>query len=125
MNISRVIHFIYDFVKISTINFFKIVFQNVRIDNVFFLFATTGDPQEECARCGKVYLSSSNQITHGFCTSCYATNQTLAPLINESSGKNLKRVHDSGSEEDSSNILSLHDDEDDVETNDEDDEELE
>ncbi|KAL0266648.1 UNVERIFIED_CONTAM: hypothetical protein PYX00_009136 [Menopon gallinae] len=54
-----------------------------------------GDPQEECVRCGKVYLSSSNQINHGFCSNCYAANRGL-PLIKEEQSASL---HDSGSED--------------------------
>jgi hypothetical protein len=58
----------------------------------------TGDPQEECVRCGKVYLTSSNQVAHGFCGSCYTANQGL-PLIKESSPSSLRSCGDSGSEE--------------------------
>ncbi|KAK6636465.1 hypothetical protein RUM43_010126 [Polyplax serrata] len=61
---------------------------------------TMSDPQEECVRCGKVYLSSSNQISHGFCSTCYAANQGL-PLIKDTQKTVL---HDSGSE-DSSNLM--------------------
>ncbi|KAK6640599.1 hypothetical protein RUM44_012295 [Polyplax serrata] len=56
--------------------------------------------REECVRCGKVYLSSSNQISHGFCSTCYAANQGL-PLIKDTQKTVL---HDSGSE-DSSNLM--------------------
>lgn len=30
----------------------------------------TGDPQEECVRCGSVYLASSNELRQGFCAKC-------------------------------------------------------
>ncbi|KAF4524348.1 hypothetical protein B566_EDAN016857 [Ephemera danica] len=30
-----------------------------------------GDPQEECVRCGKVFLASATQIAHGFCSGCF------------------------------------------------------
>lgn len=62
---------------------------------IFFSPFSSGDPQEECVRCGKVYLSSSNQISHGFCGGCYAANQGL-PLTKESENRSL---HDSGSED--------------------------
>ncbi|XP_039284956.1 zinc finger protein 829-like isoform X2 [Nilaparvata lugens] len=47
-----------------------------------------GDAQEECVRCGKVYLIASNQLAHGFCGSCYASSQggVLPPQVGGGGG---------------------------------------
>lgn len=60
-----------------------------------FFFFISGDPQEECVRCGKVYLASSNELNQGFCGGCLTNSRDqVAPF--RSSGE-------SGTEEDSSN----------------------
>lgn len=39
--------------------------------NLSLLFLPqTGDPQDECVRCGKQYLLSSNELNQGYCVKC-------------------------------------------------------
>ncbi|CAH0388066.1 unnamed protein product [Bemisia tabaci] len=58
-----------------------------------------GDTQEECIRCGKVYLSSAaNQMPRGFCSDCYSSNQG-AGLIKDHGAARSIRGCDSASEE--------------------------
>lgn len=30
----------------------------------------SGDPQDECVRCGNMYLLSSNELSQGYCVKC-------------------------------------------------------
>lgn len=72
---------------------------------IFMNHLFSGDPQEECVRCGKMFLSSNNPSTHGLCESCHASDQGL-PLVKPS-----PTFNDSESEASASNE---HDDEDDL-----------
>lgn len=38
------------------------------------------DPQEECLKCNRYFLASSNLLIHGYCGNCYLSNQGI-PLI--------------------------------------------
>ena len=48
------------FVKLGLFMIIKLCFS--------LIFA--GDPQEECVRCGSVYLASSIELKQGFCETC-------------------------------------------------------
>lgn len=70
-----------------------------------FFVVVAGDPQEECVRCGKMFLSSTNPSAQGLCEACHAADHGL-PLVKPS-----PTFNDSESEASASNE---HEDEDDL-----------
>jgi len=41
-----------------------------------WFFFLLGDPQEECVRCGKMFLATGNGVALGICDSCSGRPQT-------------------------------------------------
>lgn len=59
--------------------------------NTFFFLLILGDPQEECTRCGKMYLCGTND---GLCTNCRqektSNNQMIGDSAEDSSGNHTE-----------------------------------
>lgn len=64
------------------------ILESTRKFTLFRLFS--GEPQEECVRCNKVYLVSSGETRQGLCTSCISSsNSPVIDVEYEDSNSNI------------------------------------